>query len=359
MAVDILELDNGITFEWKGWELFDAYVVKTINQMDLMEDHKQYKAMLWYTDTALLNPDQKFSSRLPNGGLKTITEAGLKNKRSLNFWPKKGLGQVEIWEEFSNTYLFSQWAKTAKNIKGASESVQAELARTGEQARDLMQGYDITYAETMVTVLTKGFSVSSPEWAWSACARDGLALFNASHELLNGDTFSNIVTDAAYTDVTTWTTKLQASIDLLKTMKFDNGKKVKQGKMYTLFCSRAKETFWLEVINNGSDKAGLGNNSAKENVFSFRNNTIKVEVLDLLGDTDSEWNAIGTNEMFFVVNTEMVQKLQALRCANLYAPRIKTWENDETDEMNTSIRAIVWADHFDFEFAAVWSTGIA
>jgi hypothetical protein len=71
-------------------------------------------------------------------------------------------------------------------------------------------------------------------------------------------------------------------------MKFDNGKKVKQGKMYTLFCSRAKETFWLEVINNGSDKAGLGNNSAKENVFSFRNNTIKVEVLDLLGDTDSE-----------------------------------------------------------------------
>jgi hypothetical protein len=45
--------------------------------------------------------------------------------------------------------------------------------------------------------------------------------------------------------------------------------------------------------------------------------------------------------MFFVVNTEMVQKLQALRCANLYAPRIKTWENDETDEMNTSIRAIV------------------
>jgi hypothetical protein len=27
--------------------------------------------------------------------------------------------------------------------------------------------------------------------------------------------------------------------------------------------------------------------------------------------------------------------------------------------MNTSIRAIVWADHFDFEFAAVWSTGIA
>lgn len=359
MAVDILQLDNGITFEGKGWELFDAYVVKTIQQNDLMEDHKQYKALLGYTDTALLNPDQKFSSRLPNGGLKTITEAGLKNKRSLNFGPKKGLGQVEFWDEFSNTFLFTQWARTAKNIKGASESVQAELARTGEQARDLMQGYDITYAETMVKVITAGFSVTAPEGAGSACARDGLSLFNASHELLDGTTQSNIVTGAAYTDVATWATKLQASIDLLKAMKFDNGKKVKQGKEYTLFCSRAKETFWLEVLNNGSSMAGTGSNSSKENTFRFRNNLVKVVVLDLLGDLDSEGNAIGTNEMFFVANMEMVTKLQALRCANLYPPRIKTYENDATDELNTSIRAIVGADHFDLEFAMVGSTWIA
>lgn len=362
MTLDIKQLDNGITFEGKGGELFDAYISKTINQSDLMDDHKSYKAKLGYTDTALLNPDQKFSSRLPNGGLKKITEKGLKNKRSLNFGPKKGLGQVEFGDEFSNTFLFSQWARTAQNLKGANDGIQAELATSGEQAKDLMTGYDITYAETMVKVPAYGFSVSAAEGYGSACARDGLSLFNDSHEYLdNGTTAtqSNIVTGAAYTDVATGQGKLQDAIDLLKTMKFDNGKKVKQGKMYTIFCSREKENFWLEVINNGSDKAGTGSNSAKENVFSFRNNLVKVEVLDLLGDSDSDGVTIGTNEMFFVANMEMVTKLQALRCANLYSPRVKTWENDETDELNTNIRAIVGADHFDLEFAMVGSTGIA
>jgi hypothetical protein len=47
--------------------VLDAYVVDTIKQNDLMEDHKQYKNLLDYTDTSLLHPDQKFSSRLPNG----------------------------------------------------------------------------------------------------------------------------------------------------------------------------------------------------------------------------------------------------------------------------------------------------
>ena len=86
---------------------------------------------------------------------------------------------------------------------------------------------------------------------------------------------------------------------------------------------------------------------------------VKVVVIDLLWDTDSEGNVIGTTDMFFVANMEMVKKLQGLRCANLYAPRMKTWENDETDELNTSIRAIVWADHFDLEFACVGSTWVA
>jgi hypothetical protein len=252
MAVDLTKLENGITFEWKGWELFDTLVIETIKQQNMMEDHKQYKSLLWYTDTKLLNPDEKFSSRIPNWGLKKITESWIKEKRTLNFWPKKGLGQTEYASEFTNTYLFTQWAKNATNLKGASDWVQAELARTWEETRDLLIGYDITYAENLVETLTKGFSITSPDWPWSACARDGLALFSASHELDNGTTFSNLLTWACYTDIATWTSQLQAMIDLLKAMKFDNWKKVKQGKMYHLYCSRQRETFWLSVINNSN-----------------------------------------------------------------------------------------------------------
>lgn len=359
MALDIRELDNGLTFEGSGYEVLDAYVVDTIKQNDLMEDHKQYKNLLDYTDTSLLHPDQKFSSRTPNGWLKDVGETGIKAQRDFTFWPKKGLNQREVWEKITMSFLMSEWAKKAKNLEWAPMGIEAELIDISEQAKDLVQAYDITYAEEMVKVLTLGFAVTTAEWPGSACARDGLSLFNASHLLKNGTTFSNLQAGAAYTDIATGQTQLQAALDKLKTMKFDNGKKIRQpkGEPYKLYCSRVKETFWLEVINNGSDKAGTGNNSAKENTFSFRNNLVQVVPLDLLGDTDSNGVAIGTDNMWFVANPMAVRKMKALRCANLYAPRIKNYENDETDEMNTSIRAIVGAGHYDAEFAIVWGPG--
>lgn len=361
MALDITTLDNGITYQGLGKSTLDGLVTETINQADLVENHKQYKSALDYTDTTLLNPDQKFSSRLPNGWLKNVEERGTKAIRDLSFWPKKGLSQREVGAKFTNTYLFSQWAMKAQNLKGAPDAIQAELADSTEQSRDLVQGYDITYAEEMVKVLSLGFGVTAPEWPGSASARDGLSLFNAAHELKNGTPFSNVVTGAAYTDVATGQAKLQEALDILKGIKLDNGKKMMQpsGVPYKVYCSRERETFWLEVINNGSDKAGTGSNSAKENTFSFRNNLVQIVVLDLLGDTDADGNIIGTTDMWFVSNPTAVKKMKALRCANLYAPMLKKYMNDETDEINTSIRAIVGAGHYDLEFAMVGSTGVA
>ena len=359
MALDITTLSNGIEYEGSGREVLDGLITDTIDQTELLEEHKQYKNLLDYTDTALLNPDQKFSSKLPNGGLKDIEERGTKPIRDFSFWPKKGLSQREIGEKFVMSYIMTQWARKATNLSGAPDGIQAELVDVADQARDLISGYDITYAEEMVKVLALGFSVTTSEWPGSASARDGLSLFNASHELKTGGTFSNIVTGSPYADITTGATKLQEAIDKLKAVKLDNGKKMMQpkGVPYKLYCSRVKETFWLEVINNGSDKAGTGSNSAKENVFSFRNNLVQVIVIDLLGDVDSNGVTIGSDNMWFLANPTAVKKMKALRCANLYSPRVKTYENDETDEISTSIRAIVGAGHFDAEFAIVGSTG--
>jgi len=361
MAVDLITLDNGILYEGKWGEILDAYVSETIKQNELLEDHKQYKALLDYTDTTLLNPDQKFSSRTPNGGLKGITETGIKTNREFNFGPKKGLSQREIWEKFDMSYLMTQWAKKAQNLKGAPEGVQAELVQISDQARDLVQGYDITFAEEMVKNLTLGFSVTAAEGPGAASARDWLSLFNASHELKDGSTFTNVVSGAAYTDVATGQAQLQVALDALKTMKFDNGKKIRQpkGEAYKLYCSRVKETFWLEVINEGSDKAGTGNNSAKKNTFSFKNNLVEVVVLDLLGDTDTDGNTIGTDSMFFVTNPKAVRDMKAFRSASLYSARVKTFENDETDVMSTSIRAIIWVGAYDAEFCVTGGTWIA
>ena len=85
MAVDITVLSNGVEFEGSGREVLDGLITRTIDQTDLVENHKQYKALLDVTDTALLNPDQKFSSRIPNAGLQTINERGIKPTRDHKF----------------------------------------------------------------------------------------------------------------------------------------------------------------------------------------------------------------------------------------------------------------------------------
>jgi hypothetical protein len=52
------------------------------------------------------------------------------------------------------SFLMSEWAKKAKNLSGAPMGIEAELIDIADQAKDLVQGYDITYAEEMVKVLT-------------------------------------------------------------------------------------------------------------------------------------------------------------------------------------------------------------
>jgi hypothetical protein len=360
MSVDLITLDNGILFEGSGRSTLDGLITETIKQNDMMEDHKQYGQLMDYTDTTLLNPDQKFSSRTPNGGLKNVSETGIKAQRDFTFGPKKGISQREIGEKFTMSYLMSQWARTATNLEGAPDAIQAELVERAEQARDLVQGYDITYAEEQVKLYTLGFAITTSEGPGSACARDGLALFSAVHELKDGSTFSNLITGDAYADVATGTAKLQAAIDASKVITFDNGKKVESPKeAYKFYCSRSKSVFWKQVLNDGSEFSGQGTNANEMNQFNFKGNLVKLIVLDLIGDLDTDGVKIGTEEQTFLSNPTYIKKARAIRKANLYAPRVKNFENDETDVMSTSIRAIIGTGHFEAEFGVVGMTNVA
>ena len=359
MAVDLVELDNWILFEGSGRETLDGLIIETIRQDNMMEDHKQYGALLDYTDSTLLNPDQKYSSRIPNKGLKWITETGIKPQRDFNFWPKKGISQREIWEKFSMSYLMSQWARKWQNLAGAPDGIQAELIDIAEQARDLVNAYDITYAEEKVKLYTLGFEITTAEWPWSACARDWEPLFSLIHELKNWDTFSNLVTWDAYASIATGTAKLQEAIDLSKAIKFDNGKKVRKPKeAYKFYVSRDKSVFWKQVLNDGSEFSGQWENANQKNQFNFKGNLVMLIELDLLWDDDVDGDVIGTNEMAFLTNPTYIKEGKAVRNAMLYQPRVKNFENDETDVMSTSIRAIIGVWHFDAEFGVIGMTNV-
>ena len=78
------------------------------------------------------------------------------------------------------------------------------------------------------------------------------------------------MTGPSYTSVTVGATQLQSAIDKLKAMKDENGKKiVAPREPLVLYCSRSREVFWRQVINNESQFSALGTNAAVENVFRF------------------------------------------------------------------------------------------
>lgn len=359
VATDLVVLDNTITYEGSGRLALDGLIVETIDRNDLLEEHKRYASMLNFTDTTLINPDQKFGTKSAGKGLQNLDETGVKAQRDFTLGPKKGVYQREIGEKFTMSYLFTQWARNAKTLKGAPDAIQAELVDVASQTQDLVNGYDIRYAEEMMKLLTLGFAITTSEGPGSPTPK-GLALFSASHTYgISGQpgsgTFSNLITGPSYTNVALGTTQLQAAIDLLKQTRDENGKKigVPRGEPYQLVCSRVREVFWRQVLNDGSQLSGQGVNANTQNQFNFKGNLVQIVVVDLLGDADYNGTTIGGNDYWFVMNPTYLKKAKALRKYELYSPRIKSWENDETDEMNTSLRAVVGVDHYSAELGIV------
>ena len=90
-------LSNGITYQGAGYATLDGYIVETIDRNDLTENHKQYASKLVYTDTTLLNADQKFSTKIAGKALGDVSETGLKERRSLTFGSKKVFTKRNQW----------------------------------------------------------------------------------------------------------------------------------------------------------------------------------------------------------------------------------------------------------------------
>ena len=362
-------LENGFTFEGNaGAELLDATIIDTLDQTEIMPEYKMYKAMLNYTEQPIINPDQAYSARYANGGLARKEERGNKKERGINFGPKKGIYQQVHSEKFNITEELTEWIRSSNSIAGAPERIQGEYIDIQKQVKDLVDGYDITWADLLVRVCTKGFSISAAEGPGSATPK-GKALFANDHSVLRGDgtttTYDNFVADGAIdydnTDhdvaIQSGVTNLQAMLDTLKNSTLDNGRKIRQpGAMgYNLYCSRQRETFWREVLNNGQGTSAVGSNEGIANQFLFNNNVVNLMVIDTLGDYDDvEGELIGNNNMVFVSNPMYIQSQECFKCYELYSPKIKTWMNEDTDEIFTSLKCSIGADHY---YAEYWLVG--
>ena len=120
-----------------------------------MPDHKQYMAIMDYSNTPLLNPSQTFAAKSAPKAMGDVLETGIAPSAEMIFTPKKGIYQVEIAQKYSRSHLFTKWARQAKTLQGAPDTIQAELLDVASETRDLALAYDTRYAEEMVKLWSK------------------------------------------------------------------------------------------------------------------------------------------------------------------------------------------------------------
>lgn len=365
MTTPVILQGGLVTYQGSGFQALDATIVETINRDDVMPDHKQYMSIMDFNDTKLINPSQTFAAKAAPKGLSDVLETGLPVSQEMIFTPKKGVYQVEIAGKYSRSFAFTKWAEQSKTIEGAPGEIQAELLLAASEARDLALAYDVRYAEEMVKLFSKGFSITAPNGPGSATPK-GKALFDTHTYGVTGSavsgTFTNF-TNGAFTfdpnnstDLTNGTTRLQTLINQLKIARDENGKFVRQVGPYKLFCSRLREVFWKAVLNNSSKFSGQGSNAMKENQFLFAGNIVELVVLDLLGQADYAGTTIGTTDYIFVTNSGSLKQAQAIRTYRLYPLTIESWKNMDTKVLTTDGRASIGVDHYGAELYVAGST---
>ena len=358
-ATDVIGLGGLVTYQGSGFATLDGTIIETFNRDDIMPEHKQYMALMDFTDTALLSPNQTAAAKSAPKAMGNLTETGIPASAEFAFTPKKGFAQQEIGAKYSRSRLFTKWARQAKTLQGAPDAIQAELADVSSEMRDLALAYDIRYAEELVKVFANGFSGGS-------LTPKGKNLFDTHTWGVTGSaftgTFANFTNGAITfdpnnsTDLSNGAARVQALIDQLKQAKDENGKLVKQMGPYKLYCSRVREVFWKAVLNNHSKFSGQGSNAMKENQFIFDGNIVEIVVLDLLGQVDYNNATIGGGNYIFITNSGALKASKSLKTYRLYPLTIDSWENMETGVLTTKGVGIVGADHFGCELFIAGST---
>lgn len=342
-----------ITFNWGGNELMDPMITKVVDQINLERKASEVKAQLGFSDTLPLSANETYSSVNGVNSLPTINENGTKEEMELSVWPTKGYKIVEYGAKITSSFLFGEWLKKSKTLNGAKDDLKAEFVNIAQKTKKLMLAAEKGMAHEAIKVLTKGFSITTAYGPWSGTPK-AKALFASNHTIYKtGGTFSNIVS-GALTSVT-----LKEAIAKHLAIRLENGDKVDQPRKegYTLFVSPAGEMNAREILNNGSKFAATGSNASAMNVFEFEGSRVRLEVLDQIGDYDSEGVQIGTDVMWFLANMPIIRETQALKCIRLYSPIVKQYMNNETDQSIVDVRNGFTCDHYGAEYGIVGSTG--
>lgn len=95
------------------------------------------------------------------------------------------------------------------------------------------------------------------------------------------------------------------------------------------------------------------------NQFSFDGNKIEIVENPFFGYIREDGTAVGTETMWFLVNTEALEMAEALREITLYDVEATSYVNDSNNQMFVSVDMGMAFDHYGAESFIVASKGTA
>jgi hypothetical protein len=265
----------------------------------------------------------------------------------MSYNPKKGFEIKERANKIAVGYLSYQYLKKSKTLQGASDTVRQEFADLAEQTKELTMSDMMTKQYEMVKLLTSGFSETADYGPGSATPL-GQPLFSASHPYLNGaavfsNTSSNSLTD----------TNLQTALNVLKTgVRAQNGKFI-GGNEFTLVVGRALAVTARSILQTTGNTVGMyasaGVTTTRDtllNTFSYKGNIVRLLEIDMIGELLNDGTTLGNAYNWFVLNPKYLQSKKALRYFELYPTVLKSYMNDDNDDMYVSVRSSCAVDHY-------------
>lgn len=345
-----INFQTGANFA-EGAAILNPVIQEIISQNQAQVGLDDQMSKLGFVMGDALTPEGQITGMVGPEPLKPMDEDGVASLVTvMQGWTKQYQLQ-EYGLKNKCTKIFSKWIEAGAQMQGADSSVLAELNKFKEQIERLVDGNTLIRNEVMTKVFANGFSVTAAYGPGSATG-DGVALFSASHVCKKtGATFTNLCTGALSA------TTLESTIERYKDVVLaPNGYRVKTPEIFTLMVPRTLETTARKILNSNGDQAGIyagtANNANLLNVFSFQGSKVRLVVLDLLGEPDTDGNTIGganADAMWFLANNEYNLRYKSFRVFQLWDKAINMWKDDETDSIFTKITTYFTADAYNFE----------
>lgn len=359
MAYNDTVFSNGIYVDAGVSDILDTALIEITTDADVQEtlvNYQNLKSDLGFVQTPFISKDQKFGNKVGPTELDRVNEGENKKMKTLAFWPKKGFEIKEWANKIAIGYLSYEYLKRSKTLQGASDTVKQEFADLAEQTKELTMSdmltkqYEMVKIFTMGNVETESYGPGSPTPHWEP-------LFSTTHPYSNGaSTFSNYTTNSL-TD-----TNLQTGLTALKTgVRAQNGKFIAGGE-FTLVVGKVNAVNARNILQTTGNTvgiyAGVGTTTTRDtvlNTFSYKGNIVRLLEIDFLGEPLNGGLTLGNQYNWFLLNTKAIRSQKCLRAFELYPTKLKSYVNDDNDDMYVSIRSSFAVDHYGLESYAYGS----